>query len=120
MITMVCCAALLILSGCTSDTGIVRLNTDPAGASYYVDGVERGKTPAEFEWDLKQPILLEIRKEGYHPEEELLNEYWLEYQYSKGNYGTMRVGGTKRKWTVTINRKLKAAPKRGPGEGEAQ
>ena len=110
MITMMCCAVLLILSGCTGRTGIIRLNTDPAGAHYFVDGIERGTTPAEFEWDLKKPILLEVRKEGYHPEGELLNEAWLEYQYSKGNYGTMRVGGAKKKWTVTINRTLKAAP----------
>jgi len=110
MITMMCCAVLLLFSGCTGRTGIVRLNTDPPGAAYYVDGVERGTTPAEFEWDLKQPILLEVKKEGYYTEEELLNEGWLEYQYSKGNYGTMRVSGSKKKWTVTINRKLKAAP----------
>ena len=110
MITMTCVAVLLMISGCTGRVGVVRLNTDPAGASYYVDGIERGKTPAEFEWDLKQPILLEIKKKGYHPEEELLNEYWLEYQYSKGKYGTIRVGGAKKRWTVTINRKLKAAP----------
>ncbi|MBE9533836.1 MAG: PEGA domain-containing protein, partial [Proteobacteria bacterium] len=50
MITMMCCTVLLILSGCTGKEGIIRLNTDPAGAHYYVDGVERGTTPAEFEW----------------------------------------------------------------------
>ena len=110
MITMMCCAALLILSGCTSDTSIVRLYTEPSGAKYYIDGIEKGATPAEFEWDLKKPILLEVRKEGYHPEQELLNEAWVEYQYSRGNYGTVRVGGATKKWTVTINRKLKAAP----------
>jgi len=110
MLTMIFVALLLILSGCTAKEGIIRLNTDPAGAHYYVDGVERGTTPAEFEWDSRQPIMLEIRKEGYHPEEELLNEGWVEYQYYRGNYGTIRIGGAKKKWTVTINRKLKAAP----------
>ena len=67
-ITMMCCAALLILSGCTSDTGIVRLYTEPSGAKYYIDGIEKGVTPAEFEWDMEQTILLEIKKEGYYPE----------------------------------------------------
>ena len=110
MITIMCCAVLLMLSGCTGRTGIVRLNTDPAGATYYVDGVERGTTPAEFEWNSRQPIKLEIRKEGYYPEQELLNKYWVWYQESKGNYRTVRVGEAKKQWTVILNRKLKAAP----------
>jgi hypothetical protein len=109
MITMMCVAVLLILSGCTGKTGIIRLNTDPAGAHYYVDGIERGTTPAEFEWRHDRPILIELKKEGYYTEEELLNKGWLHYQIYLGNYGTTRGGGAK-KWTVTINRKLKAAP----------
>jgi hypothetical protein len=110
MITMMCLLFLLSLSGCTGKTGIIRLNTDPPGAAYYVDGVERGTTPAEFEWDLKKPILLEVRKEGYHPEQELLNAAWVWYQESRGNYGEIRTGKSSKKWTVIINRKLKAAP----------
>ena len=110
MITMMCCTVLLILSGCTGKEGIIRLNTDPAGAHYYVDGVERGTTPAEFEWRYDRPILIELKKEGYYTEQELLNKYWVWYQDSRGNYGTIRVGGATKKWTVTINRKLKAAP----------
>jgi hypothetical protein len=54
--------------------------------------------------------MLEIRKEGYYTEQELLNKYWVWYQDSRGNYGTVRVGEAKKKWTVTINRTLKAAP----------
>ena len=110
MITMMCCAVLLILSGCTGKDGIVRLNTDPSGAHYYVDGIEKGTTPAEFEWRYDRPIVIEIRKEGYYPEEELLNQGWLTYQIFLGNYGTIRTSGAKKKWTVTINRKLKVAP----------
>lgn len=110
MIAVICCATLLILSGCVGRTGIIRLNTDPPGATYYVDGVEKGTTPAEFEWDSKQPMKLEIRKEGYHTEQELLNKYWVWYQESKGNYRTIRVSESKKKWTVIINRKLKVAP----------
>jgi len=110
MITMMCCAVLLILSGCTGKEGIVRLNTDPPGAAYYVDGIERGTTPAEFEWRYDRPILIELKKEGYYTEEELLNKGWLHYQKYQGNYGEIRTGGAKKKWTVTINRKLKAAP----------
>ena len=120
MITMMCCAVLLIFSGCTGKEGIVRLNTDPPGATYYVDGVERGTTPAEFEWDSRQPIMLELRKAGYYTEQELLNKYWLSYQMYQGNYGTIRTGGAKKKWTVTINRKLKVAPPGMPSEVEGQ
>ena len=110
MITMMCCAVLLILSGCVGRTGIIRLNTDPPGATYYVDGVEKGTTPAEFEWDSTQPMKLEIRKEGYYTEQELLNKYWVWYQESRGNYRTIRVSEAKKKWTVILNRTLKAAP----------
>jgi len=111
---------LLSAFGCVSKTGIVRLNTDPPGAKYYLDGIEKGTTPAEFEWDLKRPIMLEIRKEGFHTEQELLNEKWVEYQGSKGNYGEIRTGKSSKQWTVTINRLLKSAPKRGVGEGDVQ
>ena len=110
MITIMCCAVLLIFTGCTGKDGIVRLNTDPSGAHYYVDGIEKGTTPAEFEWRYDRPIVIEIRKEGYYPEEELLNQGWLTYQIFLGNYGTIRTSGAKKKWTVTINRKLKVAP----------
>jgi len=110
MITMMCCAVILILSGCTRKEGIVRLNTDPPGAHYYLDGIEKGATPAEFAWDLKKPIVLELRKDGYYPEQELLTEAWVTYQASKGNYGETKIGKATTQWTVTINRKLKAAP----------
>ena len=110
MIIMMCLLFLLSLSGCTGKEGIVRLNTDPTGAHYYVDGIERGTTPAEFEWRYDRPILIELKKEGYYTEEEMLNKGWLHYQMYQGNYGTVRVGEAKKKWTVTINRTLKAAP----------
>jgi len=110
MITMMCCAALLILSGCTSDTGIVRLYTEPSGAKYYIDGIEKGVTPAEFEWEMEQPILLEIKKDGYHSEKELLDKAWLKYQFNRGNIGKIQVGKATSQLTLTINRKLKAAP----------
>jgi hypothetical protein len=110
MITIMCVAVILIFSGCTGKDGIIRLNTEPAGAYYFVDGIERGTTPAEFEWRYDRPILIELKKEGYYTEEEMLNKGWLHNQMYQGNYGTVRVGGAKKKWTVTINRKLKAAP----------
>jgi hypothetical protein len=96
--------------GCVSKVGIVRLSTDPPGAKYYLDGIERGITPAEFEWDAKRPIILEIKKEGFHPEQELLNKEWVWYQESRGKYAEIRTGKSSKQWTVTINRKLKAAP----------
>ena len=110
MIAMVCCAALLILSGCTSDTGIVRLYTEPSGAKYYIDGIEKGVTPAEFEWDMDQTILLEIKKEGYYPEKELMDKAWLKYQFNRGNVGKIQVGKVTNQLTLTINRQLKAEP----------
>ena len=119
-ITVLGLVLLLSSFGCVSKVGIVRLNTDPPGAKYYLDGIEKGTTPAEFEWDLKRPIMLEIRKEGYYPEEELLNKKWVEYQGSKGNYGEIRTGKSSKQWTVTVNRKLKRAPKGGIGEGDLQ
>ena len=64
--------------------------------------------------------MLEIRKEGFHPEEELLNKEWVWYQESIGKYGEIRTGKSAKQWTVTINRKLKAAPTRGKGEGDVQ
>ncbi len=110
MVTMMCVAALLIFSGCTEKTGIVRLYTEPSGAKYYIDGIEKGATPAEFEWEMEHPILLEIKKEGYHSEKELLDKAWFKYQFSKGNIGKMRVGKATNQLTLTINRKLKATP----------
>jgi hypothetical protein len=110
VITMMCCAALLILSGCTSDTSIVRLYTEPSGARYYLDGIEKGVTPAEFEWQMEQPILLEIKKDGYHSEKELLDKAWLKYQFNRGNIGKIQVGKVTSRLTLTINRKLKDAP----------
>ena len=120
LITVLGLALLLSSFGCVSKVGIVRLNTDPPGAKYYLDGIEKGTTPVEFEWDAKRPIMLEIRKEGFHPEEELLNKEWVWYQESIGKYGEIRTGKSAKQWTVTINRKLKAAPTRGKGEGDVQ
>ena len=120
MITIMCVAVLLVFSGCTGKDGIIRLNTEPAGAHYFVDGIERGTTPAEFEWRYDRPILIELKKEGYYTEEELLNKGWLHYQIYQGNYGTIRTGGAKKKWTVTINRKLKVAPAGMPSGVEGQ
>ena len=103
---------VLILSsfGCVGKDGVIRLNTDPPGAKYYVDGIEKGSTPAEFEWRYDRPILIELKKEGYYTEEELLNKGWLFYQKYLGNYGKVRTGKSSQQWTVSINRKLKAAP----------
>ncbi len=113
---------LLLLSsfGCVGKEGVIRLNTDPPGAKYYVDGIEKGTTPAEFEWSYDRPILIELKKEGYYTEEELLNKGWLHYQMSQGNYGKVRTSESSKQWTVSINRKLKVAPKKGAGEGDVQ
>jgi hypothetical protein len=120
LITVLSFVLLLSSFGCVGKTGIVRIKTDPPGATYYVDGVEKGRTPAEFEWDANWPCMLEIKKDGYHTEQELLNKYWVWYQESMGNYRTIRVGKGGKKWTVVINLKLKAAPTKRAGEGDVQ
>jgi hypothetical protein len=59
---------------------------------------------------MEQPILLEIKKEGYYSEKELLDKAWFKYQFNRGNIGKIRVGKTTSRLTLTINRTLKAAP----------
>ena len=120
LITVLGLVLLLSSFGCVGKEGIIRLNTDPPGAKYFVDGIEKGTTPAEFVWSWDRPILIELKKEGYYTEEELLNKGWLHYQMSQGNYGKVRTGKASKKWTVSINRKLKAAPKKVTGEGDLQ
>jgi len=120
LITVLGLVLLLSSFSCVGKEGVIRLNTEPPGAKYYVDGIEKGTTPAEFEWSYDRPILIELKKEGYYTEEELLNKGWLHYQMSQGNYGKVRTGKSSKQWTVSINRKLKAAPKKGAGEGDVQ
>jgi hypothetical protein len=120
LITVLVLLLLLSSFGCVGKEGVIRLNTDPPGAKYYVDGIEKGTTPAEFEWSYDRPILIELKKEGYYTEEELLNKGWLHYQMSQGNYGKVRTGESSKQWTVSINRKLRVAPKKGAGEGDVQ
>ena len=120
LMTVLGLVVLFSFSSCTAKTAIVRLNTDPPGAQYYVDGIEKGTTPAEFEWDLTRPILLEIRKDGFHSERELLNNAWLKYQVSKGVIGEIRVGKATKQWTVIMNRILKKAPPSVTGESGDQ
>ena len=110
LITVLGLVLLLSSFGCVGKDGVIRLNTDPPGAKYYVDGIEKGSTPAEFEWSYDRPILIELKKEGYYTEEELLNKGWLFYQKYLGNYGKVRTGKSSKQWTVSINRKLKTAP----------
>jgi hypothetical protein len=106
-------ALLVFFSGCVGKVGIVRLSTDPAAAKYFLNGVEKGTTPAEFEWNYEQPILLELKKEEYHPEKELLNKAWLQFEASKGSYGETKTGKVSYQWVVTITRQLKRAPPAG-------
>ena len=118
LITVLGLVLLLSSFGCVGKEGIIRLNTDPPGAKYFVDGIEKGTTPAEFEWSWDRPILIELKKEGYYTEQELLNKGWLGYQQYQGNYGEVRTAGSSKQWTVSINRKLKAAPQKGAGDAQ--
>ena len=54
--------------------------------------------------------MLEIKKDGYYSEKELLDKAWLRYQFNRGNIGKIQVGKATSQLTLTINRKLKAAP----------
>lgn len=100
---------VLFSTGCTSSRGIIDLNSRPREATVYLDGVEQGVTPVQFEYDFKIPARLEIVKDGYYIEDELLNEAWVVREIRKGNYseGRYMIGGVNSKsWMVNTYRRL--------------
>ena len=75
----------------------------------YLDGIKRGVTPVQFEYDFKIPTKLQIVKDGYHTEDEMLNEAWVIREIRKGNYteGRYMVSGVQTKtWMVSTYRKM--------------
>ena len=95
--------------GCTSTRGIIDLNTRPSEAVVYVGGVKQGITPVQFEYDFKVPAKLEIIKDGYFNENEMLNQAWVIREIRKGNYteGHYVVeGADKKSWMVSTFRRM--------------
>ena len=94
---------------CTSTRGIIDLNTSPREAVVYLDGVKQGVTPVQFEYDFEVPARLEIVKDGYYNEDELLNQAWVIREIRKGNYteGHYTVGGKSTKsWMISTFRRM--------------
>jgi len=105
-------SAVVLFMGCTSKRGIIALRTRPAGADVYLNQLKVGVTgnlPLEFEYDFRQPATLNIEKEGYYPESEMLGETWIVREYQKGTYmeGKFIIQGKNRKaWKANILRRL--------------
>ncbi len=96
-------------AGCTSTRGIIDLHSRPREATVFLDGIEKGITPVQFEFDFKTPARLELVKEGYYVEDELLNQAWVVREIRKGNYteGNYMVGGKSTKtWMVSTYRRM--------------
>ncbi len=102
-------ASLVLSAGCTSSRGVIDLNSRPREAVVFVDGVKQGLTPVQFEFDLKVPVRLELVKDGYFSESEMLNQAWVVREIRKGNYseGNYMVGGVSTKtWMVSTYRRM--------------
>jgi hypothetical protein len=101
---------LVVLSvGCTSTRGLIDLHSRPREATVFLDGIKQGITPVQFEYDFKTPARLEIIKEGFYVETELLNQAWVIREIRKGNYseGYYTIGGVSAKtWMVSTYRRL--------------
>jgi hypothetical protein len=87
---------LLLVFGCNPKVGIISLNTNPQGATVYLNGVPTGETPTKFEFDMEKPVTMKLVKEGYKPVEEKLTVNWVKSEYHQGNYhkGEYMIKGT--------------------------
>ncbi len=95
--------------GCSSTRGVVDFHSRPHEATVFLDGIKQGITPVQFEFDFKTPVRVEIVKEGYFVETELLNQAWVVREIRKGNYseGYYMIGGVSTKtWMVSTYRRL--------------
>ena len=100
---------LLLVFGCNPKLGIIAVNTNPQGASVYLNGVQTGDTPMKFEFDMDKPVTMKILKEGYKPIEEKITVNWVKSEYHQGNYskGDYLIKGTMQKgFEVNANREL--------------
>ena len=78
---------LMLALGCNPRVGLIALDTNPQGATVYLNEVKLGETPVKFEFNTERPATLRILKEGYHPKTEYLNVGWVKSEYHKGHYG---------------------------------
>lgn len=100
---------LLLVFGCNPKVGIVAVNTNPPGATVYLNGVPSGETPMKFELDMEKPVTMRLLKEGYKPVEEKLTVNWVKSGYHQGNYskGEYQIKGEMQKgFEVNATRNL--------------
>jgi hypothetical protein len=92
-------ASLFLTLGCNPKVGLIVLNTNPQGATVYLNDAKIGETPVQFEFDMDKPVMLQIVKEGYQPRTERINVGWVKSEYHLGNYskGEYVVKGEKQK-----------------------
>jgi len=102
---------VLVLSvGCTYRKGRISLQSDPPGAEVYVGGTKIGKTPVTFDYVCCFFEELEIVKDGYEPQKEILNKLWIKEEATRGGYGQAKLmmdGKERKVWTVTTRRVLR-------------
>ena len=113
LISLFCVVVMAV--GCTSKRGLIELDTRPREATVYLNQTKQGVTPVEFEYDFRAPADLTIKKDGYYPEKESLNEAWVVREYMKGNYmkGHFTIQGERKKaWKVSIIRRLEKKEKK--------
>jgi hypothetical protein len=100
---------LLLVFGCNPKAGIIAVNTDPQGASVYLNGIKTGETPMKFEFDMDKPVTMKLLKEGYKPKEEKITADWVKSEFHQGNYskGDYLIKGTmQRGYEVNVSREL--------------
>ncbi len=80
-------ATVLLSVGCNPKLGLIVLDTNPQGATVYVNDASIGETPVQFEFDMDKPVTLKIVKEGYQTRIESVNVGWVKSEYHQGHYG---------------------------------
>lgn len=78
---------LMLALGCNPKVGLIVLDTNPQGATVFLNEVKLGETPVTFEFNMERPATLRILKEGYHSKTENLNVGWVKSEYHQGHYG---------------------------------
>ena len=62
---------LSLATACTSETRLVKITSDPAGAIVYVNGLEKGPTPTtvslDFGDDPERRMRVQLRCKGFRP-----------------------------------------------------
>lgn len=101
--------ALVSLLGCNPRVGLIVLDTNPQGATVYVNETKVGETPVKFEFNMEKPVTMRILKEGYQPATEQINVGWVKSEYYQGHYAKgdfMLEGKMQRGYQVLATRNL--------------